>query len=158
MIESEVTNRVRDTIAAAGISGVWALPGSDCPELRKKGSYLLAIGLLTPVQTDLSRLGSPRLASGNYIYAGSAKGPGGLMARVNRHFRQDKTIRWHIDRLTLKAGAMAALLIAEGDECDLVRRLLASGRFETAIPGFGSSDCNTCESHLLKPQSGEIAC
>ena len=156
MIASKVTNRVRDDIAAAGITGVWALPGSGCTELRKEGAYLLTIELSKPVQTNLTRLGSPRLASGNYIYAGSAKGPGGLMARVNRHFRRDKTKRWHIDRLTLKVGALAALLIADGDECDLVRRLLTSGRFETAIPGFGSSDCNTCVSHLLKPQSGEI--
>lgn len=155
MMESNVTNQVRDNIAAAGISGVWASPGSDCPELRKKGAYLLTFELSTAVQTDLNRLGSPRLASGDYVYAGSAKGPGGLMARVNRHFRQDKTMRWHVDQLTLKAGSMAALLIAEGDECDLVRRLLASGWFETAIPGFGSSDCNTCESHLLKPINGE---
>lgn len=157
MIESMVTNQVRDNIAAAGIRGVWASPGSDRPELKENGAYLLVIELDTPVQTDLSRLGSPRLASGDYVYAGSAKGPGGLMARVNRHFRQDKTMRWHVDRLTLKAGTMAALLVAGGYECDLVQRLLTSGRFETAIPGFGSSDCRTCDSHLLKPMNGESA-
>ncbi len=158
MIESRVTNRVRDNIEAAGISGVWASPGSDCPELRKKGAYLLAIELDIPVQTDLTRLGSPRLASGSYIYAGSAKGPGGLMARVSRHFRRDKTLRWHIDHLTTEADTVAALLIADGDECDLVQRLLASGRFETAIPSFGSSDCDTCEGHLLTPLRCESAC
>jgi Uri superfamily endonuclease len=40
------------------------------------------------------------LPAGRYLYCGSAKGPGGLKARLSRHMRRGKSVRWHIDRLT----------------------------------------------------------
>ncbi len=39
------------------------------------------------------------LRQGYYIYVGSAFGPGGVNARVSRHFRNTKKLHWHIDYL-----------------------------------------------------------
>jgi Uri superfamily endonuclease len=72
-----------------------------------------------------------------------------IRSRVRRHFRPSKKAHWHIDRLTVKAVEMAALAVPGGHECELVRRLLRPRLFEVAIPGFGSTDCRYCESHLL---------
>ncbi|MGI9372862.1 MAG: GIY-YIG nuclease family protein, partial [Hyphomicrobiales bacterium] len=88
------------------------------------------------------------LSAGWYLYAGNAGGPGGLRARVSRHLRTEKKPRWHVDQLTI-AAETSALVFAEKNECGLIADLLASSQFTTPLPGFGSSDCRACESHLL---------
>ncbi|MGE5612498.1 MAG: DUF123 domain-containing protein, partial [Bacillota bacterium] len=55
------------------------------------GAYVLVIRL------DRAAAGLP---AGRYLYCGSARGPGGLRARVGRHMRKGKVVRWHVDRLT----------------------------------------------------------
>ncbi|WP_338468594.1 DUF123 domain-containing protein [Novosphingobium sp. ZN18A2] len=90
------------------------------------------------------------MAPGWYAYAGSAKGPGGIGARLARHFRKDKRIHWHVDRLTVAAADFAALALPDGTECAIVRGLEGTGRFAHALKGFGSSDCPRCRSHLLR--------
>lgn len=142
---------IRYDIAAAGIFGHWTTADTLEPSLRDRGAYLLALVIDTAVDIDLPRQGRRELAPATYLYAGSAKGPGGLRARVGRHFRHEKPRRWHVDRLTCACRSMAALLVANGGECDLVDRLLVSGRFVPALPGFGNSDCQRCVSHLLRP-------
>ena len=91
------------------------------------------------------------VAAGWHLYAGSARGPGGMRARLARHFRRDKAPHWHIDRLTIAADALLALAIEGGAECDIVARLAGSQDFANILPGFGSSDCRACTSHLLVP-------
>ncbi|MHA1114017.1 MAG: DUF123 domain-containing protein, partial [Alphaproteobacteria bacterium] len=83
------------------------------------------------------------------VYAGSAYCPGGLRARLVRHFRRDKTRRWHVDELTAVAAEMAAFAVSGGKECDLRTRLAARPGFSVPLLGFGSSDCRRCPSHLL---------
>ncbi|NND49431.1 MAG: DUF123 domain-containing protein [Rhizobiales bacterium] len=90
------------------------------------------------------------LAAGWYVYAGSAYGPGGLRARLARHLRRDKALRWHVDQLSAQANYSAGLALAGGNECAIVGSLLETARFDTPSPGFGSSDCRACASHLLK--------
>ncbi len=90
------------------------------------------------------------LESGWYVYAGSACGPGGVGARLRRHFRRDKTLHWHVDQLTVRAARTEAFAIAGGKECDIVTSLSRTGRFDFPIVGFGSSDCAECPAHLLK--------
>ena len=138
-------------ITRAAISGIWSTPADTDRMPADAGAYLLAIRIDAPLAIDRPRLGAPVLPPGCYLYAGSARGPGGLRARVGRHFRRDKPCRWHVDSLTLACGDIAALLVADGDECILVSTLLDSQRFQSALPGFGSSDCRRCESHLLRP-------
>ncbi|MGE5504370.1 MAG: GIY-YIG nuclease family protein, partial [Actinomycetota bacterium] len=83
---------------------------------------------------------------GRYLYCGSARGPGGLRARVGRHMRKGKVVRWHVDRLTEAGRVVGAWVFEGGDECGLVARL---AHLPVPIPGFGSSDCKVCPSHLL---------
>lgn len=113
------------------------------------GAYLLIVDLCRPLRLDLPRLARPRLPAGRYAYCGSAKGPGGLRARLARHLRRDKALRWHVDRLTA-AGRVAALAaLPEGEECVLRAALQAEPGVTAPVPGFGSSDCRRCPSHLL---------
>jgi Uri superfamily endonuclease len=89
-----------------------------------KGAYVLLLRLAEPVLIDLPRQPEFEAAPGWYFYAGSARGGGGIRARVTRHFRPDKRVHWHIDRLSLKAPEMAAIAVENGNECDLAGRLL----------------------------------
>ncbi len=121
--------------------GVAALPAEP-------GAYLLLARLSEPLPLQIATLGTAVLPAGCYIYAGSARGPGGIRARVGRHLRQGKRLHWHIDRLT-RTAACWAFAVPGGRECDLVQALLARPDYEVALAGFGSSDCNHCVSHLL---------
>ena len=114
------------------------------------GSYVLTLKLSAPVVLRIPRFTGNRLESGFYAYAGSARGPGGIATRVGRHLSAEKTVRWHIDHLTPVADAVWASVFPDLDECTLVARLVAKGAVETPLPGFGSSDCRTCDAHLLR--------
>ena len=37
------------------------------------------------------------LTEGTHVYVGSARGPGGLRARISRHLRREKKERWHVN-------------------------------------------------------------
>ena len=111
------------------------------------GIYLIGLILDTPVTID--RPTNQTLQQGLYLYAGSAKGPGGLKARIARHLRPDKKIRWHIDQLTVHAKHMHAWGWQQGQECDLIALLLQTGTVSIPVPRFGSSDCTSCPSHLV---------
>lgn len=116
---------------------------------RIPGAYVLVIELGVPLCLAISTLPAVTLTPGRYAYCGSARGPGGIAARVGRHMRRGKALRWHIDRLT-EAGRVAALhLDPGGDECDLLRQLRALPGTRVPVPGFGSSDCRRCPAHLL---------
>jgi Uri superfamily endonuclease len=114
----------------------WSHTADTLPKLP--GAYALLITLARP---------AAGFAPGRYAYLGSARGPGGIRARCARHLRQDKVLRWHVDRLTVTAD-VAALAIMNGDECNLTERLLAHGA-HAPVPGFGSSDCRNCPAHLV---------
>ncbi len=119
------------------------------------GAYLLILDLARPLRLDIKTLPGARLETGRYAYAGSARGPGGIRARVARHLRADKKTHWHIDRLTARARITDLRVFPGGSECELVARLLAQADTSVPVPGFGSSDCARCESHLvaLSPES-----
>jgi Uri superfamily endonuclease len=114
------------------------------------GAYVLLIRLAAPVAVALP--GRPKATScaGRYLYCGSAKGPGGIRARLARHMRIEKSVRWHVDRLTKVSTVIGAWSFPGGDECDLVRML---SHLSFPIPGFGSTDCPSCRSHLLSWQA-----
>ena len=105
------------------------------------GAYLILIRLAEACRLDIPRLPAGRLAPGWYLYAGSARGPGGIRARAGRHLRRGGRMRWHVDRLTAVAAGLWAFPAPGGQECALIDALLARPGFETAMPGFGSSDC-----------------
>ena len=110
------------------------------------GAYLLIVRLRDPLLLTLPGRPQITLSAGRYLYSGSARGPGGVRARVGRHMRRDKRQRWHIDRLTSAGRVIGCWVFPDGDECALIARLAA---LPVPVPGFGSSDCPRCRSHLL---------
>ena len=117
---------------------------------KAPGAYVLLMHLPVCVPFARRNIAAGTL-SGWLVYVGSARGGGGIGARLRRHFRKDKAVHWHVDELTNVAARMIALAVPGGTECAIVDRLIRSGLFETALAGFGSSDCRRCEAHLLRP-------
>jgi Uri superfamily endonuclease len=120
-------------------------PQLQCPDAT--GAYVVAVAIRTPVEVRCGRQAPVVLPRGRYLYCGSAYGPGGLRARLARHFRADKTVRWHIDQLTTRGDVLGAFAVPGGDECRLVRSL---SFLPVPMQGFGASDCADCCSHLLR--------
>jgi Uri superfamily endonuclease len=59
----------------------------------------MAIELTDKAAVMLSGRLTIALPAGRYLYCGSAKGRGGLKARLSRHMRRGKSVRWHVDQL-----------------------------------------------------------
>lgn len=129
----------------AGITDL--LLSTDPDDLpAKPGAYVLLLRL--PQSMALPPRFGGELAAGVYAYCGSARGPGGLRARCGRHLRPIKSRHWHIDWVS---GSPTEIYIAgfvEALECDLFDHLRAQGA-GVPVPGFGSSDCRRCPSHLV---------
>jgi len=110
------------------------------------GAYILQIDLAETVWVTIAGKPPIALPAGCYLYCGSANGPGGLKSRLARHMRHGKSVHWHIDRLTERGAVSGSWIVRDGRECDLVAMLAP---LPMPIPGFGSSDCVRCRSHLL---------
>ncbi len=130
-------------------------PSGELPGLtRGPGAYILVVDLTRPLALDLRTSGPTLLAPGRYAYCGSARGPGGLRARIGRHLRKDKTLRWHVDHLTAAGRVTALAAVPGGQECALFRQVLACSGAAVPVPGFGSSDCRRCPAHLASVPRG----
>ena len=146
MIESALLTQLQAIIGGEAIH----LHAAD--QVRRiPGAYVLLIELAGPLRVERPALGCAVL-DGPLVYVGSARGGGGIGARLARHFRGGKPVRWHVDELTNRDDALAALAVPGGSECSLAARLLESGRFVPAMRGFGSSDCRICAAPLLNPE------
>jgi Uri superfamily endonuclease len=107
-------------------------------------SYQLLIELARPVTVTVGRLGTFGFAAGRYIYTGSARR--NLEARIARHLRAEKTLRWHIDYLLAVAG-VRVLSVRRSRHAECALNQATGGTIP--IPGFGASDCRArCGSHL----------
>ncbi len=113
------------------------------------GAYVLILEVARSVPLRVATLPRIHLPPGRYAYVGSAKGTGGIRARVRRHLRTHKKAHWHVDHLTAAAPVVEILAYPDADECDVVERLLRRRRTMTPVAGFGSSDCKRCAAHLL---------
>ena len=141
--------------AADGPPIVGTHRGASLPP--RPGTYALILHLDRGRALTVGRLGRFRLPTGIYVYVGSARGPGGLAARVGRHLRRSGTgagpaapPHWHIDYLGPVARPVAVWL-AEGDrrrECAWAARLAQMDGASLPVPGFGASDCR-CPAHLV---------
>jgi Uri superfamily endonuclease len=107
---------------------------------------VLAIELAESVRVALPGKPAADFIPGRYLYCGSARGPGGLGARLRRHMRRSKAVRWHVDRLTETGVVLGAWIFRDGDECELAAALSS---LPTPIAGFGSTDCARCRAHLF---------
>ena len=128
---------------------------------REPGSYIL--WLHNPRSKDLTvgRLGRFNFPAGDYIYIGSAHGPGGLRARLGRHLRGSGKQHWHVDYLRTAAQVsgfgyqISAVHFLSAPhlpstECDWSQRLAVLPEAGLPIPGFGASDCRSgCAAHLI---------
>ncbi len=125
------------------------------------GVYSIILGVRRGVSIRVGALGIVRLCRGLYVYTGSARGGGGLDARISRHLRREKKIFWHIDHLTSNPRvSVLALVKAEEQrrtEC-VVNRRIRSRLDAEPILGFGSSDCReSCLGHLLAVGSRSLS-
>ena len=113
------------------------------------GAYVLLMELSAIYSDDIGALGNVKLSAGYYLYFGSARGKGGMAARVRRHLKINKKRYWHVDWMTLAGSVKKVMLVPGGLECELRRKASALSGLTVPILGFGSSDCNQCPAHLL---------
>ena len=111
-----------------------------------QGLYIAVFHLPKTCQIHVGKLGQVQFRKGMYYYVGS--GQRNLSARLERHGRKNKPLRWHIDYLSVKAEMLGAITIdrCRERECELAKEL--AGVYELAVPGFGASDCR-CRGHLF---------
>ncbi|MGE5465801.1 MAG: GIY-YIG nuclease family protein [Ignavibacteria bacterium] len=109
-------------------------------------SYQLRIVVGRALRLQVGRLGRFDFPAGTYVYTGSAKR--NLEARIARHLRREKTLRWHIDYLLAAPGvSVVEVQRSRRHEC----RWNRATRGEILAPGFGASDCAAgCGSHLKR--------
>jgi len=126
----------------------------------KPGAYALELSIHQKHSIQVGKLGKFDFEPGEYIYLGSACGPGGLQARL-RHHLQDRNVKhpyWQIDYLKPLAEMRGVYLLERVEgyrpstsiECLWSQTL--SGLPECSIPvkGFGASDCHSgCSAHLI---------
>jgi len=113
------------------------------------GTYALILYNPKKNQVQIGRWQTIEIKRGYYIYVGSAFGPGGVKARVSRHFKSDKAERWHIDYLREVTRPKCAWYShdkkrLEHEWADVLSHLPDI----SSIAGFGCSDCS-CKSHLF---------
>lgn len=110
--------------------------------------YVVATRVPRRATITIGALGPLPFERGWYAYVGSARR--GRDARVARHLRIDKPLRWHADHLFVAfPPSLAWLVDGEVTECDLAGAL-------TGLPGasrqparFGAGDCR-CRGHLVR--------
>jgi Uri superfamily endonuclease len=126
---------------------------SDATTLRdESGTYLLWLQADREDKIEVGRLGVLSLAPGVYGYVGSAFGPGGVRARVQRHARtEDKALHWHIDYLRAATTLEAVWVTydAARRECTWASVLRSLPEATVPLDGFGASDCD-CPAHLVR--------
>jgi Uri superfamily endonuclease len=123
------------------------------------GAYALGFSLSEPLRLGIGRLGEAFFPAGQYVYLGSACGPGGLQARLGRHLSGNiARPHWHIDYLrpfvtvrtycylVSKPSSMPHTSL----ECLWSQALLKLPYASAPVNGFGSSDCRSgCRAHLV---------
>jgi len=107
-------------------------------------SYQLVIEVRSPIRCDVGRLGVVDFPAGTYVYTGSARR--NFEARLARHARTTKRLRWHVDYLLSAPGVRIVRIVrSRRDEC----RLNQAVKGAVCVPGFGASDCTAgCGAHL----------
>lgn len=126
----------------------------------KPGSYALRIFLANKQNIKVGSLGEQEFFPGEYIYLGSALGPGGLRARLGRHLRGDGRHHWHIDWLRAEAVVTGYYFLVTDRrlECQWSQALMEYPNVRIPVPRFGASDCrgmkNSCPAHLFRLEPG----
>lgn len=116
----------------------------------RRGTYALILRTKKSGQLTVGRLGSLQIATGYYVYIGSAFGPGGLGARLAHHDRIAEAPHWHMDYLRPQAEIVEIWYTSDDKsrEHQWAENLAAYKRSSLPLPGFGASDC-ACSTHLF---------
>lgn len=113
------------------------------------GTYILILRSEIDASLQIGRWGSLEIQPGNYLYVGSAFGPGGVRARVSRHWRSSRNRHWHIDYLRQHLTPIWAWYCHSPDQLEHGwAEALARLPGTSPVPGFGCSDCS-CSTHLF---------
>ena len=130
--------------------------------MSTRGTYALLLQMDAPKIVAVGALGALAFPAGWYLYLGSARGPGGLAARLARHRRQgNKRFHWHIDYLrAVTTLAEVWTSASEGRaECNWAAAAATLPGGNIIVPRFGASDCG-CPSHLFhyprQPEPSEL--
>jgi len=110
------------------------------------GVYIAVFYLPIEQSITVGRQGRYRFKPGVYFYVGSAQR--NLEARIERHARRQKPLRWHIDYLSIKAHMIGAITVSGSRERECQMAAELKRLYELAIPCFGASDCR-CGGHLF---------
>ena len=115
----------------------------------KPGTYALILRSCKRQRLRVGRWQEIGVEPAYYIYVGSAFGPGGVKARLNRHFRDSKATHWHIDYLREISIPVGACVSYEPIRLEhrWAQKLIDVEGIR-AIPKFGCSDCR-CHTHLF---------
>lgn len=114
------------------------------------GTYVLILEARRRRRIQVGRLGELEVLPGHYLYVGSAFGPGGLKARVERHLRSAKRSHWHIDHLRRAAEIVEVWWSEEPQSCEheWAGTLASLPGLTVPLRRFGASDCR-CIAHLF---------
>jgi Uri superfamily endonuclease len=129
--------------------------------MSEGGIYALLLRLDAPRTVAVGALGALAFPRGWYLYLGSARGPGGLAARLARHRRSgDKRFHWHIDHLRALTALVEVWTSTDAaHECRWAAAAATLPGARVVAPGFGASDCR-CPAHLFhyarQPQAREL--
>jgi Uri superfamily endonuclease len=117
---------------------------------KAPGTYALLLHANRNRTITVGALGELQVSSGTYVYVGSALGPGGLRARVERHVRGDGHRHWHVDylRAVTELSAVWYTHSEQRRECMWASVLRRHSEASIPLPGFGASDCE-CPTHLV---------
>lgn len=116
------------------------------------GTYALALHLPRAKNLRVGKFGRFYFPRGDYVYVGSAFGPGGLRARIARHARKNKRAHWHIDYLRAHAALRQVIFTTapRAMECEWSHRLSACADAGIPVAKFGAMDCRSkCAAHLI---------
>ncbi len=116
------------------------------------GSYALHLLLEKSLHLSVGRLGTFDFPVGDYVYLGSAHGPGGLRARLQHHHRVTSHPHWHLDWLRPYAVLQHIWYSLDHRplECAWAQSLLRLPEAWLPAFGFGSADCRSgCAAHLV---------
>jgi Uri superfamily endonuclease len=117
---------------------------------KEKGVYVIVASLGARKTIRVGKLGTFVFPGGFYAYAGSARGPGGLSARIGHHAKISRKPHWHMDYLRRRARLIEAW-VSSGNifsEHCLATALGGLPGARMPVSGFGCSDCR-CLSHLF---------
>ena len=125
----------------------------------EKGTYAIYVHLPRSKTITIGKLGRFNFSLGAYIYVGSAFSSGGLRPRLERHIYGSACSHWHIDYLRRNAEVRAFCYLSNNQnyECRWVQALSELSGSYFPVPGFGSSDCHKCQSHLIAIKYSDVS-